>query len=714
MSSTYTAARHASTCKSMRFLHLQILSCAAAASATPFAKEEQRARCNAFGCDSYCSKCGLSSFQSQICQPVLDKSSGFPYGPSGRPQPPFDQNVTERDCGCYLCDEKPPFRVNKVAPGALIGTRSWSFCTGECCQPLKRNRTCVVGNVLFLPSPSPDKPSFYLLSDDRNDAAAVGCYLHNRFTDAGRYTGSKKSYFAPAVASEKELAQLGRVTRVVEDNLFLAADLHSNIGHNMLDAVFPIYAAGIRIRGAAEASLAGLRPKGARRTLAARALAAVPDLSESSSMATRGHMLLYDEPHYLSQGAGRPNNGAAFKRESQRKWAHWHRGTEERQWTEAVFGGMSDLPQLVAACPDGCLLRSLVYGVGHVGLSTVDEHNSMTGTREYRALWHYRQRVHKAFSTRPLPLIAWREARRHQVTFVSSRRQSEKTIRGFTAMTEAVKALHGYETTVSIVKWEAMSFAKRAQVLADTTVLVTGVGTASMSAFMLPAGAVIACFGWRESRAKSRIMYYDSHILNGLEHVRVLYYPYYEASEILVHGTQRFLPPGTAEVSLNVTRAAAFIKSAMDLQVATFQVPVAQDLNSNYYDKAYAELVRRSQGAVHRIRNNELDFENKETAPPGCLSNAVDELLWGSRVKECSWGKWVPQLLKDYDLSATAADRQSPPVRQHVAGAPTVRGTPQPLTLRSQHHWQSRPPGAHPHPSNPSHHRPGPRASTAG
>ena len=49
--------------------------------------------------------------------------------------------------------------------------------------------------------------------------------------------------------------------------------------------------------------------------------------------------------------------------------------------------------------------------------------------------------------------------------------------------------------------------------------------------------------------------------------------------------------------------------------VKGFDVPVSESVNANWYDDAYAELVRRTNGAVHDIRNNDYDFGNARWKP---------------------------------------------------------------------------------------------------
>jgi len=119
---------------------------------------------------------------------------------------------------------------------------SWVMCDGpDSLAPLQRNRTCAYGNLLFVDG------KFYLLGDLRGDVQ-MGVYLHNRFSD-GLTTGkASHSLFAPI---PKPLALSAATARIQTTPLFVGGDLHSNVGHNMLDCVFPAISALARLQAAA-------------------------------------------------------------------------------------------------------------------------------------------------------------------------------------------------------------------------------------------------------------------------------------------------------------------------------------------------------------------------------------------------------------------------------------------------------------------------------
>ena len=233
--------------------------------------------------------------------------------------------------------------VRTRQPGLL---HSRAHCVGDCCtRPLHRNRTCAFRDLLFRPP-----ASFFFLSDARTDTADVATFLHNRFS-AGDTTGEgSHSLFAPKLAPVSAGAN---VTRVVEAPVYIGADVHSNIGHLMLDSVFPSVLSLLRLH----ASLGATH----------RAEASSPSHHRWLPDAVSGNFtfLLYDSPLYTG----------------------WHRGKKERTWTATLSGnGVVDLPQLAAVCPSGCIVRSSWVGAGHTGLCAVDARNFIGGTREHRSL----------------------------------------------------------------------------------------------------------------------------------------------------------------------------------------------------------------------------------------------------------------------------------------------------------------------------------------
>ena len=112
-------------------------------------------------------------------------------------------------------------------------------------------------------------------------------------------------------------ARAAQTTRIVEAPLYIAADLHSNIAHLMLDSVWPAIANLARLHHAAASG---------EQSGASRFAASLPDTTTGSFA-----FLLTDSP-------GAPD--------------YWHRGKKERKWTAQLSGGgVTDLTELAAACP---------------------------------------------------------------------------------------------------------------------------------------------------------------------------------------------------------------------------------------------------------------------------------------------------------------------------------------------------------------------------
>ena len=155
----------------------------------------------------------------------------------------------------------------------------------------------------------------------------------------------------------------------------------------------------------------------------------------------------------------------------------------------------------------------------------------------------------------------------------------------------------GPQIRVQLVRWEKMSFVEKLTTFQNMDVQVTGVGSAQMNTFLLPAGAVSVCLGWRHQDARKKIYYFDSHRLNALDHVRVIYYPDYDPWELAPARPANETGETGANVRLNITKATAIVRSALELQAAGFEVPVREGLNANHYDRAYEEMARRSNGA---------------------------------------------------------------------------------------------------------------------
>lgn len=543
---------------------------------------------------------------------------------------------------------------------------SWRFCTGGCCTPNARNRSCVFGNLLFRP---PNRFSY--LVDKASPGGALReslvTYLHNRFANDGATLRGASSRFSPDVVP---LAEATTVPTVLEEALFIASDLHGNVAHNYLDMVFPAFSALHRLRGAAaelldrgaaDASI----PDGQARDAARRVLRTVPNLTAGTDR--RVLYLIYD-PY---QPRGKPQT--------------WHRGQEERSFAERIFGRVADLPQLVEACPRGCLVRTAVAGVGHTGLCMVDEQNAMAGARQHRALWAYRQRIYAAYRAQLPPIVAPADGvRSKHVVFVRNKRRFEN----LEELMERVRRLGNIR--VQYVRWERMSQLEKLATFQAMDVQVTGVGTAQANTFFMPAGGVSVCLGWRHEKARKSIYYFDSHSLGALDHVRVsaththtnthsvacpgspgaacarcatrlglhcargrqvrvLYYPGYDPWELAPLRPANETGETGMNVRLNLTKATALVAEALALQAAGFAIPVPEGLNSNEHDRWYAELARRSKGVSHRARTG----DDALPLPSSLLCwtiNSVSDMLWGRYAQRCPWAPWVAGILKDSQL----------------------------------------------------------------
>ena len=135
--------------------------------------------------------------------------------------------------------------AQRVGPAGPVA--SWSLCEGEADAPLRRNRTCAFGNLLFTP------PSTFTYLDGRYHSGPkppqLSVFLHNRFAN-GVTTGARSgmSRWTPAIGSPHAAAN---VTTVTTTPLFIGGDLHGNPAHNQLDAVYPAYIALLRLRARA-------------------------------------------------------------------------------------------------------------------------------------------------------------------------------------------------------------------------------------------------------------------------------------------------------------------------------------------------------------------------------------------------------------------------------------------------------------------------------
>ena len=311
------------------------------------------------------------------------------------------------------------------------------FCSGACCSPGARDQTCAFSNVLFQP------PSSFVYLEAGGGVGAsradtMTTYLHNRFKTNGVLTG--QGGFSRWMPTKAPLSTAAGVTHVIESSIFLMSDLHSNFGHNMLDAVFPPFAAVHRIRIAAAAA--------ATTSAAAQlVLSHVPDLTNNE---TSGGIFLVADPASGPAGIG------------------WHRGKEERSWCQSVWGTVADLAQLRAACPKGCLIRSLVAGIGHTGLCMVDEGNAMAGARPDRALYAFRNRVYRRHSVPPQPpWVLTPGTRRQRVLFVKNKRE----VTNWAALMQVVGSGPQNPET-KFVDWAQLSFKDKLINFREATVLM--------------------------------------------------------------------------------------------------------------------------------------------------------------------------------------------------------------------------------------------------
>ena len=120
-----------------------------------------------------------------------------------------------------------------------------------------------------------------------------------------------------------------------------------------------------------------------------------------------------------------------------------------------------------------------MVGVGHLGLSSVDERNQAGGAREARALDAFRRRVYVRWrvpaspaaagggdEAPPLPLVL----------FVLSKR----TISNAAAVLEMLSAAFGGRAVVQAVRWEEHSFRSQLELSRRAAVMLCGVGTAQV------------------------------------------------------------------------------------------------------------------------------------------------------------------------------------------------------------------------------------------
>ena len=89
------------------------------------------------------------------------------------------------DQTCGHCNNETLLPLtSRLNRGQTKATKSWKFCTGSCCGPGRRNRTCVFGNLLFRP---PNRFSFLAEPGDMEPRLqeSLVTFLHNRFANDG-------------------------------------------------------------------------------------------------------------------------------------------------------------------------------------------------------------------------------------------------------------------------------------------------------------------------------------------------------------------------------------------------------------------------------------------------------------------------------------------------------------------------------------------------
>jgi len=484
--------------------------------------------------------------------------------------------------------------------------KSWSFCDGSCCQPLRRNRTCAFGNLIFQPPSS----FFYIVDDPSTVDNTTWCtYLNNRFHGGLNATKEAHSLWAPRAAP---LSLAKDVTRVIDSPVFLGAYLYSNPGHNMLDAVYPSIVSLLRLHAAATSSGAHYVSK------------ALPGINEDFTY------LIFDESWYRRQKL------------THKKILRFHRNTTERDFTRTVAGECMDLEELQQKCPyPGCRLRVLFAGVGHQGMSMVTERNVFGGAQVHRSLFAYRKRILARYRVdSPSYLnVTHRNLERPSVLFIETKR----VVTNYREVAASVGTVSNAKTAV--VKWDGVSFKEQLELISNTDIHVTGVGTGQMNVFLLPPGAVALGLGWRNDFSYNHIHFFDA-ILTSLDHVSVLYYPSYGHEELL----------GTRSVTLNVSKATGMVMQALDRFREGFNIPVALDENANDYDRAYAYLFELSNGLSHMKRTGDEAWP----VPPGgsCVINNPESLLFH---KSCGWSKHIPEVLKRYPIGPAEC---RPPIAQ--------------------------------------------------
>ena len=481
-------------------------------------------------------------------------------------------------------------KLEERRPGLI---HSHAHCVGPCCStPLQRNRTCTFSNILFRPP-----HNFYFVTDEPYEPSVHATYLHNRFAPGSVLPRSLRSRFELGAVPR---AAAANVTRLIAAPLYIQADLHSNVGHNMLDSIFPAVANLLRL-----------------------------EASRREGDGGRGHGGWLPRAVTGNYTLLLVDTGGS-----------WHRGAKERAFADAVSGnGVVDLEQLAGVCPDGCLIRSSWVGAGHIGLCAVDAHNVIGGAREHRALFRFRQRIYHSYR---VPLLPPPEGERSAAPPLVLVVQSKRMVTNLAQLVAGVNALG--TARAELTRWESMSLAAQLAKLRTVAVLVSGVGTAMQNTFLLPAGAVAICLGWRQEESRHGIQYFDSHIMRSLDHVRALYYPSYDSTE-LGHG-------GANAVTLKIPKALALVQQALTLYRAGFAIPLALDANANRFDRAFAQLNREMSNLPLMLRTNDLDWGRSAYPHKSECSNmnGVNQMFFGPSGRLCPWSGAVSKLIAAHDL----------------------------------------------------------------
>jgi hypothetical protein len=538
-------------------------------------------------------------------------------------------------------------KLTTRSPGRIY---SRAHCVGPCCsQPLHRNRTCAFRDLLFRPPSS----FFFLSTDDAGTEDQHATFLHNRFADGSTTGTGARSKFTPRRLDPSEADS---VTRVVEAPLYIGADIHSNIGHLMLDSVFPSVISMLRLRAS----------HGVNHSVRSQQKW-LPDPVTGNFT-----FLLYDSPSYVN----------------------WHRGKKERAWTSTLSGkGVVDLAQLASACAGGCIvraqqarcgahahtgithgsslrlepllaplnstpshntivrsIRSLLpcaqirtswSGAGHVGLCSVDGSNFLGGSHEHRALYRYRNRIYHMFGVPHTPPLAAEQHGPPTVLVV----QSKRVVTNMQAFVDAIRRIGG--VNARLIKWEDLSFVEQLRTIRGAAVQISGVGSAQMNQFLLPRGSVAISLGWRNERSRNGIYYFDSHILRSLDHARALYYPSYDRNE---------LAAGQRSVRLDLKKAVALVKEALAIHHAGFATPLPEGANANRFDRAFSKLVKLTNGSALMARTDDYVW-GSGAYPKGCTTrNGVEDMIWPgvnqgpAPAGACPWQSHLPQLIREFDL----------------------------------------------------------------